>query len=83
MAHKKGTGAAKNGRDSPGKRLGVKKFDGHVVTAGTVIVRQRGTVIHPGFNIGVGNDFTLYALMPGRVQFGYRKGGKRIVSIVP
>lgn len=83
MAHKKGTGTAKNGRDSAGKRLGVKRFDGQQVTAGTIIVRQRGTRIHPGINMGVGNDFTLYALVPGRVQFAYRKGGKRTVSIIP
>jgi large subunit ribosomal protein L27 len=83
MAHKKGTGSAKNGRDSAGKRLGVKRFDGQQVNTGTIIVRQCGTRIHPGMNVGVGNDFTLYALVPGRVQFAYRKGGKRVVSIIP
>lgn len=83
MAHKKGTGSAKNGRDSAGKRLGVKKFDGQTVNTGTIIIRQRGTKIHPGMNVGVGNDYTLYALMPGRIKFGFTKGGKRVVSIIP
>lgn len=83
MAHKKGTGSAKNGRDSAGKRLGVKRFSGQTVNTGTIIVRQRGTKIHAGMNVGTGNDFTLYALTPGRVRFGYKKGGKRIVSVLP
>ncbi len=83
MAHKKGTGSAKNGRDSAGKRLGVKRFDGHVVNTGTIIVRQRGTTIHPGMNAGMGKDFTIYALKTGCVKFGWTKGGKRVVSILP
>jgi large subunit ribosomal protein L27 len=83
MAHKKGTGSAKNGRDSEGKRLGVKRFDGQIVNTGTIIIRQRGTHIHPGMNVGMGNDFTIYALVTGRVKFGYTRGGRRIVSVVP
>ncbi|MEO0096305.1 MAG: 50S ribosomal protein L27 [candidate division WOR-3 bacterium] len=83
MAHKKGTGSAKNGRDSEGKRLGVKRFDGQIVNTGTIIIRQRGTKIHPGMNVGMGKDYTIYALTQGKVKFGYTKGGKRIVSVVP
>uniref|UniRef100_A0A7C4TFZ9 Large ribosomal subunit protein bL27 n=1 Tax=candidate division WOR-3 bacterium TaxID=2052148 RepID=A0A7C4TFZ9_UNCW3 len=83
MARKKGAGVAKNGRDSPGKRLGVKRFDGEFVNTGAILVRQRGTSIHPGLNVGMGKDFTLYALAQGRVKFGYKRGGKRIVSILP
>ncbi|MEO0123409.1 MAG: 50S ribosomal protein L27 [candidate division WOR-3 bacterium] len=83
MAHKKGTGSAKNGRDSEGKRLGVKRFDGQLVNTGTIIIRQRGTRIHPGLNTGMGKDYTIYALTQGKVKFGYTKGGKRIVSVIP
>ncbi|MEO0137228.1 MAG: 50S ribosomal protein L27 [candidate division WOR-3 bacterium] len=83
MAHKKGTGSAKNGRDSEGKRLGVKRFDGQIVNTGEIIIRQRGTRIHPGLNAGMGKDYTIYALTRGRVKFGWTKGGKRIVSIIP
>lgn len=83
MAHKKGVGASRNGRDSIGKRLGVKRFDGHVVNAGTIIVRQRGTSVHPGMNVGIGKDFTLYALTTGKVKFSFSRGGKRIVSVLP
>ncbi|MCX7994944.1 MAG: 50S ribosomal protein L27 [candidate division WOR-3 bacterium] len=83
MARKKGTGSAKNGRDSEGKRLGVKRFDGQIVNTGEIIIRQRGTRIHPGFNVGVGKDYTIYALTRGRVKFGWAKGGKRIVSVIP
>lgn len=83
MARKKGTGSAKNGRDSAGKRLGVKRFDGHLVNTGTIIVRQRGTNIHPGMNTGIGKDYTIYALTTGRIRFGWTKGGKRIVSVIP
>ncbi|HEC79100.1 MAG TPA: 50S ribosomal protein L27 [candidate division WOR-3 bacterium] len=82
MAHKKGVGASKNGRDSAGKRLGVKRFAGQLVNAGTIIIRQRGTRIHPGLNVGMGSDYTLYALTDGRVKFGYTKGGRRIVSVI-
>ncbi len=82
MARKKGAGVAKNGRDSPGKRLGVKRFDGQFVNVGTILIRQRGTTIHPGINVGMGKDYTLYALAQGRVKFGYTKGGKRIISVL-
>ncbi len=83
MAHKKGVGASRNGRDSIGKRLGVKRFDGQQISAGTIIIRQRGTSVHPGMNVGMGNDYTLYALVDGKVKFGYTRGGRRIVSILP
>ena len=75
-----GAGSGKNGRDSNSKRLGVKRYDGQVVTAGSIIVRQRGTKFHPGKNVGVGRDFTLFALTDGSVKF--QKNGK-IVSILP
>jgi large subunit ribosomal protein L27 len=83
MAHKKGVGASRNGRDSAGKRLGVKRFDGQQINAGTIIIRQRGTAVHPGVNVGVGSDYTLYALVDGKVKFGYTRGGRRIVSVLP
>ena len=83
MAHKKGVGASKNGRDSAGRRLGVKRFDGHLVNAGTIIIRQCGTKVHPGLNVGMGNDHTLFALVPGKVKFGYTRGGRRTVSVLP
>jgi len=83
MAHKKGTGSAKNGRDSVGKRLGVKRFDGQLVNTGTILIRQRGTRIHPGMNVDMGKDYTIYALTTGRVKFSWTKGGKRVVSILP
>ena len=69
MAHKKSGGSAKNGRDSHGQRLGVKRFDGEVVLPGTIIVRQRGTRIHPGTNVGMGRDYTIYSLVEGHVKF--------------
>jgi large subunit ribosomal protein L27 len=83
MAHKKGVGASRNGRDSCGKRLGVKRFDGQSVNAGTIIIRQRGTKVHPGMNVGIAKDYTLYALASGKVKFGYTRGGRRTVSILP
>ncbi|UCC11489.1 MAG: 50S ribosomal protein L27 [candidate division WOR-3 bacterium] len=83
MAHKKGVGASRNGRDSVGKRLGVKRFDGQQINAGTIIIRQRGTSVHPGTNVGMGSDYTLYALVNGKVKFGYTRGGRRIVSVLP
>jgi large subunit ribosomal protein L27 len=84
MAHKKSSGSAKNGRDSQSKRLGVKRYDGELVWPGTIIVRQRGTRIHPGVNVGMGRDFTIFATVPGRVKFQpYRKGGRKKVSILP
>jgi len=82
MAHKKGASSTRNGRDSQSQRLGVKRFGGQVVNAGEIIVRQRGTHFHPGVNVGRGNDDTLFALEPGAVLFGTRRG-RRIISIVP
>lgn len=82
MAHKKGGGSSKNGRDSQAKRLGVKRFGGEVITAGSIIVRQRGTKFHPGDNVGLGTDHTLFAKIDGEVLFKERRG-KRVVAIVP
>jgi large subunit ribosomal protein L27 len=82
MAHKKGVGSSKNGRDSHGQRLGVKRFSGEFVTAGSIIVRQRGTRIHPGQNVGLGKDDTLFAKVTGTVRFeNFGKNRKR-VSVV-
>jgi len=81
FAHKKGVGSTKNGRDSESKRLGVKKADGQPVIAGNIIVRQRGTHIHPGTNVGIGTDDTLFALTAGKVKFEYAAGGKKRVSV--
>ena len=81
MAHKKGMGSTKNGRDSESKRLGAKRADGQYVLAGNILVRQRGTKIHPGDGVGRGNDDTLFALTAGTVEFG-RKRDRRVVSVV-
>ena len=81
FAHKKGGGSTKNGRDSQSKRLGVKRSDGQDILAGGIIVRQRGTKIHPGNNVGRGNDDTLFALIDGRVKFEHAPGGKKRVSV--
>ena len=81
MAHKKGGGRTRNGRDSQGKRLGVKRYAGQLVTAGTILVRQRGTKIHPGNNVGVGKDYTLFALIDGTVQFEPARNNRRKVSV--
>ncbi|HCG57712.1 MAG TPA: 50S ribosomal protein L27 [Clostridiales bacterium] len=81
FAHHKGGGSTKNGRDSAGKRLGVKAADGQTVSAGSIIVRQRGTEIYPGANVGLGKDYTLFALTDGVVKFG-SSNGKKIVSIM-
>ena len=81
FAHKKGVGSTKNGRDSESKRLGVKAADGQTVTAGSIIVRQRGTSIHPGNNVGIGTDDTLFALIAGKVKFEHMAGGKKRVSV--
>ena len=83
MAHKKGGGSSRNGRDSQGQRLGVKRYGGELVTAGSIIVRQRGTKIHPGDNVGVGRDHTLFALMDGRVEFQRHSKYRKKVSIAP
>ena len=82
MAHKKGEGSVKNGRDSHSKRLGVKIYGGQAAIAGNIIVRQRGTTYHPGKNIGVGRDFTLFALSDGLVEFKKGRGDKTFVSII-
>ena len=82
FAHKKGLGSSKNGRDSESKRLGVKRADGQSVVAGNIIVRQRGTKIHPGVNVGVGTDYTLYALVDGKVKFHRLGKDKKQVSII-
>ena len=81
MAHKKGEGSVKNGRDSQSKRLGVKIFGDQPVTSGNIIIRQRGTVYHPGKNVGVGKDFTLFALADGVVEFKKRKKNRTFVSV--
>jgi large subunit ribosomal protein L27 len=83
MAHKKGLGSSKNGRDSNAQRLGVKKFGGEVVTGGSIIVRQRGTRLKPGLNVGRGSDDTLFAKISGRVKFIDRGRGGRFVTIEP
>ena len=83
MAHKKGVGSSKNGRESESKRLGVKIFGGQFAKAGNIIVRQRGTVHHPGENMGMGSDHTLYALVDGIVTFRRKKNNKSYVSIEP
>ena len=83
MAHKKGQGASRNGRDSNSQRLGVKAFGGEVVSAGSIIIRQRGTRIHPGFNVGKGRDDTLFAKVTGKVQFESYGGDRKKVSVYP
>jgi large subunit ribosomal protein L27 len=82
MAHKKGMGSSRNGRDSKPKMLGVKRYDGQLVTAGSIIVRQRGTKIRPGVHVGVGRDHTLFALIDGYVKFGHDTRTHRSVSIL-
>ncbi|MCX6314681.1 MAG: 50S ribosomal protein L27 [Chlamydiae bacterium] len=81
MAHKKGEGSVKNGRDSQSKRLGVKIFGGQPAIAGNIIIRQRGTVYHPGKNVGLGRDFTIFAMTDGLVEFKKTKNDKTIVSV--
>ena len=81
MAHKKAGGSSRNGRDSAGKRLGVKRFDGQLVTAGSIDVRQRGTTIHPGNNVGCGKDYTLFALIEGKVKFERLGKDRKKVSV--
>ncbi|MDO5095605.1 MAG: 50S ribosomal protein L27 [Peptostreptococcaceae bacterium] len=83
FASKKGVGSSKNGRDSKSKRLGVKKFDGEVVSAGSIIIRQRGTKIHPGTNVGRGGDDTLFAMIDGKVKFEVKDKKRKQVSIYP
>ena len=83
MAHKKGGGSSRNGRDSQSKRLGVKKFGGQLVRSGNIIVRQRGTKIKPGLNVGLGRDYTIFATMDGVVQFETVQNGRKRVSVMP
>jgi len=82
MAHKKGLGSSKNGRDSQSKRLGVKRFGGEVVRAGNILIRQRGTKVIPGVNTGLGRDHTIFALIDGTVKFTEKKG-KKILNVLP
>ena len=83
MAHKKGGGSTRNGRDSNSKRLGVKRYDSQYVSAGSIIVRQRGTRIHPGTNVGVGRDHTLFSLIDGTVKFEFKTKDKKRASVYP
>ena len=83
MAHKKGAGSSRNGRDSQSKRLGVKVFGGETAKAGNILVRQRGTVHHPGLNVGMGKDHTLFALVDGEVKYVRKKNDRSYVSVTP
>ena len=83
MAHKKAGGSTHNGRDSNPKRLGVKRYGGQRVTGGSILVRQRGTRIHPGTNVGLGRDFTLFAMIDGEVKYEWKAKGRRRVSVYP
>ena len=83
MAHKKAGGSSRNGRDSAGRRLGVKKYGGAIAIAGNIIVRQRGTKFHPGDNVGMGKDHTLFSLVEGRVNFTRGRNGRAFVSVEP
>jgi len=83
MAHKKAGGSSRNGRDSAGRRLGIKKFGGESVLAGNIIVRQRGTKVNPGQNVGMGKDHTLFALIEGKISFREKSGGKMFVAVEP
>ena len=83
MAHKKAGGSSRNGRDSQSKRLGVKSFGGEIITAGSIIVRQRGTKIHPGDNVGMGKDHSIFSLIKGKVKFKKSKLNRTFVSVIP
>ncbi|MFB0951859.1 MAG: 50S ribosomal protein L27 [Rhodospirillales bacterium] len=83
MAHKKAGGSTNNGRDSAGRRLGVKKFGGETVIPGNIIIRQRGTKVHPGDGVGIGRDHTIFATAEGNVKFNKKTGGKTVVSVLP
>ena len=83
MAHKKGGGSSRNGRDSQSKRLGVKRYDGQAVRSGTIIVRQRGTQFHPGSNVGMGRDYTIFATIDGYVKFEHVTRSKKRISVYP
>ena len=83
MAHKKAGGSSRNGRDSPGQRRGVKRYGGQFVRAGNILVRQRGTQFHPGRNVGLGRDYTIYSLIDGQVIFETRHGDRQFISVEP
>jgi large subunit ribosomal protein L27 len=83
MAHKKAGGSSRNGRDSEGRRLGVKKFGGEIVVPGNIIIRQRGTKFHPGANVGMGKDHTIFAIIDGKVAFQKKAGGRMYVGVDP
>lgn len=83
MAHKKGVGSSRNGRDSESKRLGIKKFGGEFVRAGNILVRQRGTKFHPGNNVGIGRDHTIFAVIDGRVKFERKNRERQKISVYP
>lgn len=83
MAHKKAGGSSRNGRDSAGRRLGVKVFGGQAAVAGNIIVRQRGTEYHPGNNVGMGRDHTIFALIDGQVRFSMGRGGRQLINVDP
>jgi len=83
MAHKKAGGSSRNGRDSAGRRLGLKKYGGQLVISGNIIVRQRGTKVHPGKNVGIGRDHTLFATAEGKVEFFKKAQGRTYVSVIP
>ena len=82
MAHKKGAGSTKNGRDSNSKRLGIKKFGGEKVSAGNILIRQRGMKFKPGANVGCGKDFTLFALTDGTIKFDYKEGKRKRINVI-
>lgn len=83
MAHKKAGGSSRNGRDTAGRRLGVKVYGGEAINAGSIIIRQRGTKYHPGKNVGMGRDHTIFALVNGEVRFDMARGGRQTVNVVP
>jgi large subunit ribosomal protein L27 len=83
MAHKKAGGSSRNGRDTAGRRLGVKLFGGQLAIPGNIIIRQRGTKVHPGTGVGIGKDHTIFAMVSGTVEFRASKGNKQLVSVVP
>jgi large subunit ribosomal protein L27 len=83
MAHKKGQGSSRNGRDSPGQRLGIKVFGGEAVVPGNILVRQHGTKVHPGQGVEMGRDYTIYAVVPGKVKYAKRRNDRTYVSVLP
>jgi large subunit ribosomal protein L27 len=83
MAHKKGGGSSRNGRDSKSKRLGVKRYGGELVISGNIIIRQRGTQFHPGLNVGIGKDHTIFATAEGVVNFDMKRDGRKYINVIP